>query len=234
MRGCMILLLVGCGTSAEPSASPEAPPVATKSAAAARWLECTEASRAPMEAVLLARHHLEKVDDRVDGLRCVTMQLAEHPAFFVELVASEHDQRRRLHGVVALDGTTELVALRDANLGWAQQRGGKVTFETVDLDGDARDEVLVHYDDRRQLAEWVDVIAIRDRALVERKGPRVSYDDPDVEETCRGVLATERVGAATHLVVTTTGSTGKSEHCLDNGRHVFALESDLLVELAAR
>jgi hypothetical protein len=42
-------------------------------------------------------------------------------------------------------------------------------------------------------------------------------------------LTTERVGSAVHLVVTTTASTGKSDHCLDRGRHVFALEGDHLV-----
>ncbi len=228
--GWAILVLASCNASPAPTGSPEAssrPGVSD----APRWVECTEASRAPMEALLLARHHLERVDDRVDGLTCVTIQLAHQPAFFVELVASHEDKRHKLRGVLATDGTTELVALRDANLEWAQQRGGKATFETIDLDGDHVDEIVVHYEDRRQrLAEWIDVLAIRDRVLLEHRGPRISYDDPDIEETCHGVLASERAGSATHLVVTTTGSTGKSEHCLGNGRHVFALEADALVE----
>jgi hypothetical protein len=186
-----------------------------------------------MEATLLARYHLEKTDDRIDGLRCVTIQLADQPGFFVELVAAQGDRHRRLLGVVGTNGTTELVGLRDGHLEWAQLRGGKVSFETIDLDGDHLDEVVVHYDDRRQdAAAWLDVIAIRGRGLAEITGPRVSYDDPDLDDDrCHGVLATVRAGAATHLVVTTSASTGKSDHCLARGRHVFALDADRLIEL---
>lgn len=205
-----------------------------RASATTGWIECTEASRAPMEATLLARHGLEVLDDP-DGLTCVTVQLADAPAFFVELVGATGDRRRRLHGVLAIDRTTELVPLREASFQWAVLLGGKVAFETIDLDGDGADEVLVHYDDHRQLASaWVDVIAIRGRTLREIEGPRISYEDPDLDERCHGVLARERTGAGVRLVVTTSLSTGRSEHCLARGRHVFALEGDRLVELPGR
>lgn len=188
-----------------------------------------------MEAALLAKYRLDKTDERIDGLRCVTIQLGAQPAFFVELIAAEGEKHRRLLGAVATDGTTELVGLRDGRLEWAQLRGGKVWFETLDLDGDRSDEVIVHYDDLRQdAASWIDVIALRGRTLTEIVGPRVSYDDPDLDDdVCHGVLSTERAGAATHLVVTTTASTGKSDHCLPQGRHVFALDADRLVTVPA-
>jgi len=185
-----------------------------------------------MEATLLARYHLEKLQDRVDGLRCVTIQLAQQPAFFIELIGSERDRHHRLLGVVATDGTTELVGLRDGRLDWPRLRDGKVSFEPIDLDGDRSDEILVHYEDRRQDAgSWLDVVAIRGRGLAEITGPRISYADPDLDDDrCHGVLTTERAGIATHLVVTTTESTGRSDHCLDQGRHAFALDTDRLVE----
>ncbi len=226
------MAVIGCGRSTSPT--PE--PGETRDAASAtRWLECTESVRAPMEATLLARYRLEKTEERVDGLRCVTIQLGAQPAFFVELIGTEGDRHRRLLGVVATDGTTELVGLRDGRLEWAQLRGGKVWFETLDLDGDRSDEVIVHYDDLRQdAASWIDVIALRGRALTEIAGPRVSYADPDLEDdVCHGVLTTERAGTAMHLVVTTATSTGKSDHCLPEGRHVFALETDRLIEVPA-
>jgi hypothetical protein len=224
--------LLGCGRDA-PGPAPEPGETRDAAASATRWLECTESVRAPMEAALLAKYRLEKTDERIDGLRCVTIQLGPQPAFFVELIAAEGEKHRRLLGAIATDGTTELVGLRDGRLEWAQLRGGKVWFETLDLDGDRSDEVIVHYDDLRQdAASWIDVIALRGRSLTEIVGPRVSYDDPDLDDdVCHGVLSTERAGTATHLVVTTTASTGKSDHCLPMGRHVFALDADRLVPL---
>lgn len=222
---------VGCGSS--PSPAPDPTETRHDASSAARWLECTESVRAPMETVLLARYHLEKTDERIDGLRCVTIQLGPQPAFFVELIGSQRERHRRLIGAMATDGTTELVGLRDGRLEWAQLRGGKVWFETIDLDGDRSDEVIVHYDDLRQdAASWIDVIALRGRGLTEIVGPRISFDDPDLDdETCHGVLTTQRAGTATQLVVTTSSSTGKSDHCLETGRHVFALDTDRLVEV---
>lgn len=228
-----LLALIGCGRDA-PEPAPE--PSDTRDAATAtRWLECTESVRAPMEAALLTKYRLEKTDERVDGLRCVTIQLGAQAAFFVELIAADGDKHRRLIGAIAIDGTTEVVGLRDGRLEWARLRGGKVWFETLDLDGDHSDEVIVHHDDLRQdAASWIDVIALRGRALTEIVGPRISYADPDLDDdVCHGALSTERAGTATHLVVTTTVSTGKSDHCLARGRHVFALETDRLVEVPA-
>jgi hypothetical protein len=227
-----LLALIACDESSTPTADPAAE-TPQEPSPAARWLECTESVRAPMEATLLTRYHLEKSDERVDGLRCVTIQLGAQPAFFVELIASEGERHRRLLGALATDATTELVGLRDGRLEWAQLRGGKVWFETIDLDGDRSDEVIVHYDDLRQdAASWIDVIALRGRTLTEISGPRIAYDDSDLDDDqCHGVLTTERAGTATHLVVTTTASTGKSDHCLDDGRHVFALDADRLVEV---
>ncbi|MBA3452055.1 MAG: hypothetical protein H0T42_03030 [Deltaproteobacteria bacterium] len=226
-----VAALAGCGSS--PSPAPDPAETRHDAQTAPRWLECTESVRAPMEAALLARYHLEKTDQRVDGLRCVTIQLGPQPAFFVELIGSERERHRRLLGAIATDATTELVGLRDARLEFAQLRGGKVWFETIDLDGDRSDEVVVHYDDLRQdAASWIDVIALRGRALTEIAGPRISFDDPDLDdEACHGVLTTQRAGVATQLVVTTTGSTGRSDHCLADGRHVFALDADRLVEI---
>lgn len=226
----MAVALIGCGQA--PAPAPD--PTETRDAApTARWLECTESIRAPMEKTLLARYRLERTDERVDGLRCVTIQLGHQPAFFVELIGADGEQHRRLLGAVATDGSTELVGLRAGRLEWAQLRGGKVWFETMDLDGDRSDEVIVHHDDLRQdAASWIDVIALRGRALTEIAGPRISFDDPDLDDDqCHGVLTTQRVGAATHLIVTTTKSTGKSDHCLADGRHAFALDTDRLVEV---
>lgn len=231
-----LLALPGCGRSGDPPASQAGQVAAAPPGPGAKptWVECTEASRAPMEATLLARYHLELSDDPSWGLRCVTIQLADQPAFFVELVGAEGDQRRQLHGVVATDGKTELVPLRAAHLDWVQLRGGKLSFETLDLDGDHADEILLHADDRRQVAAtWVDVISIHGRTLSEISGPRIAFEDPELDERCPGVLTIEPAGAGRHLVVTTTGSTGRSEHCLGDGRHEFALDADRLVEAAA-
>lgn len=225
-----LVVVAACSSPSAPSPAP----AARDAGAAARWIECTEAQRAPMERLLLSRAHLVKADPQLDGLTCVTMQLRSGPAFFVELVGSEADQRHRLHGVIATDGTTELVPLREATLDWAQLRGGRVWFETLDLDGDGNDELVVHRGDERQpVAEWLDLVAIRGKSIVELAGPRVSWDDPDVDEHCHGVVSREKAGHATELVITTSGSSGASEHCLANGRHVFALVGDRLVERAA-
>lgn len=239
--GSVLLLALGCGRSPaptldEPPASARAPATRPARAVAttAGWIECTEASRAPMEARLLARHGLEQEDPWIDRLQCVTIQLASAPAFFVQLVATDGDKHHRLHGVVALDGTTELVPLREARFVWTQLVGGKVSLETLDLDGDGADEVLVRYDDHRQLiSDAVDVIAIRGRDLLELAGPPIAFHDPDLDERCHGTLAFEPAAPGVRLVVTTRGSTGRSEHCLDDGRHAFALIADRLVELPA-
>lgn len=180
----------------------------------------------------LARLHLAATEERVDGLTCVTIQFARQPAYFIELVGEYEGQRRRLHGVMAMDRTTEVVSLHDAALAWPQLRGAKVWFESVDLDGDGTDELIVHRgDDRLTIAEWVDVVAIRGDKLAELKGPRISYEDPDIDDACRGSVAIERAGVGQHLVVTTAQSNGRSEHCLARGRHVFALVRGSLVEL---
>src|SRR5450432_2861332 len=93
-----VLLLCGCETSVPP-----APAEPTVMADAARWLECTELSRAAMETTLLARAHLTKTDDWTEGLKCVTIEYVHAPAFFVELVGSRADVRHRFDGVVATD-----------------------------------------------------------------------------------------------------------------------------------
>lgn len=219
--------------------------------AGARWQECTDDARSRMEAELLARFDMTISDNRRHGLTCVTIQYARRPAFFVELVGERDGRRRRLHGVLAMDQTLPLVSLRDAKLDWAQLRGARVWFETVDLDGDGTDELLVHRsDDRYPIAEWIDLVVIREPRLVELKGPGISYDDPDIGDACQGTLTIENpstaavrstpsgvrseiesVGTAQHLVVTTTRSNGLSEHCLASGRHVFTLVGERLVEL---
>jgi hypothetical protein len=225
--------MAACGKREEPEPAP-APTAASAGSAAApkqKWIECTEAQRAPMQAALLARNHLAAPDEKVDGLTCVTIQLAHQPAFFVELVGTRDEKRHRLHGVLATDGSSELVPLHDAPLDFAQLRGGKVWFETIDLDGDGTEELVVHRgDELHPSAEWIDLVAIRGAALVELKGPRLSYDDPDLDESCRATLATAPEGAVRVLVVTTMKSTGASEHCLAQGRHVFALAGDKLVQ----
>lgn len=229
----MALLLVGCGKSSPAGSSGASDAAIDARPTGVRWLECTESARAPMETLLLGRHGLEQVDDEIDRLTCVTITLAGAPAFFVQLVGTVDGKPRRLHGVVATDGKTELVPLREARFSWAVF-GGRVSFETIDLDGDRSDEVIVHYDDRRQvIAEWIDVIVIRGTTLHELRGPRIAYEDPDLDERCHGVLSRERAGKATHLAVMTSGSAGRSDHCLESGRHVFALEGERIVELTA-
>lgn len=231
-RALPLLVLAACGNSAAPSDGRSEP--SRREPSRVPWVECTESIRAPMEAALLARYHLAKTDERIDGLRCVTVQLATQPALFVELIATEPgaDRHRRMLGVLATDGTTELVGLRDASLSWDRLKGAKVSFETVDLDGDHADEIIVHHaDPRLDAGAWIDVVVIRGRGLSEISGPRIAHADPDVDDDqCDGALTTERAGPATHLVVTTTHSTGASDHCLAQGRHVFALDVDRLVE----
>lgn len=196
-----------------------------------RWLECTDDVRSAMEATLVARLNIAISNNRADGLTCVTIHFERRPAFFVELVGEHGGRRRRLHGVIAMDRTTALVSLQEGKLHWAQLRGAKVWFETVDLDGDGTDELVVHRgDDRYTVADRIDLVVIRGRELVELKGPGISYEDPDLGDSCRGTLAIERAGAVQHLVVTTTNSNGPSEHCLAPGRHVFALSGERLVE----
>jgi hypothetical protein len=138
----------------------------------------------------------------------------------------------RLHGVLALDGTTELIKLSPAVSRGIQIPRAMVWFETVDLDGDGNEDLLAHRRDPRfERAEWLDVVAVRGDALVEIEGPPVAYEDPDLEETCRGTLTEQRAGAATQLVVTVAGSSGESEHCLGPGKHVLALSGDRLVSI---
>ena len=219
-----VLLLCGCETSVPPA------PIAEHAAMAdaARWLECTELSRAAMETTLLARGHLTKTDDWSEGLKCVTIEYLHAPAFFVELVGSRADVRHRFQGVVATDRTTELVALRERTLDWAQQRGGVVSFDTVDLDSDGTDEVVVHHGDPRQgTADRITLVTIHGATLSDLSGPYLRYDDPDLSESCEGSLAVE----GSHLVVTTTASTGPSEHCPRLGRHVFAIGNERLAEV---
>lgn len=238
-----LLGLAACGrdapTRAQPASAPAiaaptiVPTIAPPPAAATPttpWRECTEAFRAPMEQRVLGRRGLEPLDDRTEALRCVTLQIAGEPAFFVEVIATTGDRQLRLQGVMRVDGEGELIALREAPLSWPQLLGGQAAFETIDLDGDGTDEVLVHYDDRRQVrSSWIDVIVIRGDRLLELAGPRIAHDDGDLDEHCDGTLSRERVDGATHLVVTTTTSSGASEHCLGVGRHVFALDGERLV-----
>jgi hypothetical protein len=225
----LVLVLAACGSS-EPAPVPKAQ--SADAAPAQHWVECVEASRAKLEATLMARHHLERSEAPIDGVRCLTIVVDKKPAFYVELVGTDdRAAHRKLRGIVALDGTTELVALHDAQLDWAQLEGGQASFEAVDLDGDGTDELLVHRtDDRHALDQWIDVVKLRERALVAMRGPRVAYDnsgfEPDELETCSGRVDVDR-GA---LVLTTVASTGKGEHCRPIGRHVFSVNGDKLVE----
>ncbi len=222
----MLIALVGCGTA-------EPPPAVTRNAAAPvdtqPWVECAEPYRLKLEGVLGKRHNIDRTDAAIDGARCLTIQLDHAPAFYVELVGADaRAAHRKLRGVVALDATTELVALHDADLDWAQLEGGQASFEAIDLDGDGTDELIAHRsDDRHALDEWIDVVRVRGATL---RGPRVSYDntkfDPDEIEKCTGSLA--QVGH--DLVLTTLTSTGKGEHCRPIGKHVFTLTGDQLAE----
>ena len=233
MRSFVLFALVACGT-AEP---PTAPPAATQAQAAPTtpWIECTEPYRARLETGLGKRHGLDKGDAAIDGARCLTIQLDHQPAFFVELIGvDDRAAHRKLRGVVGLDATTELVALHDADLDWAQLEGGQASFEAVDLDGDGTDELVAHRsDDRHALDEWIDVVRVKAGAL---RGPRVSYDntkfDPEEIEKCTGTLAQEKRGGADviDLVLTTQTSTGKGDHCRPIGKHVFTLTGDRLLE----
>ena len=180
-----------------------------------------------METALTARTHLDG-----SALTCVTIAFAGQPAYFVELTGRRGDAPVRLHGVIALDGTTELLKLSPAVARGIQIPRAMVWFETVDLDGDGTDDILAHRRDPRfERAEWLDVVAVRGDTLVEIEGPPVAYDDPDLEETCRGTLSEQRAGAATQLVVTVAASSGESDHCLALGRHVLSLSGDKLVSV---
>ena len=233
MRVLVLFALAGCGT-----AEPPAPPAATAQAQAqpapnTPWIECTEPYRAKLETTLGKRHGLDKGDAAIDGARCLTISVDHQAAFYVELIGvDDRAAHRKLRGVVGLDATTELVALHDADLDWAQLEGGQASFEAVDLDGDGTDELVAHRsDDRHALDEWIDVVRVKAGAI---RGPRVSYDntkfDPEEIERCTGTLAQEKRGAAIDLVLTTQSSTGKGEHCRSIGKHVFALSGDQLVE----
>ncbi len=216
-----LLALVACGRSGDP------PPTPAPARAKVAWQECTEAARAKMEAALAARTHLGDA-----ALTCVTIGLAGQPGFFVELTGRRGDAPVRLHGVIALDGTTELVKLAPAVARGIQIPRAMVWFETLDLDGDGSEDIVAHRRDPRfERAEWLDVTAVRGDTLVEIEGPPVAYEDPDLEETCRGTLSQRRAGAATHLVIDVAASSGESEHCLTPGRHVLALAGDRLVNV---
>jgi hypothetical protein len=221
MRRLCLLALVACGRSTD---APPAPPSTHGKVA---WQECTEAARAKMETALSDRMHLTG-----GALTCVTVGLASQPGYFVELTGKRGDAPVRLHGVLALDGTTELVKLSPAVSRGIQIPRAMVWFETIDLDGDGTDDILAHRRDPRfERAEWLDVTAVRGDALVEIEGPPVAYDDPDLEETCRGTLSEARAGKGTHLVIDVAASSGESEHCLSVGRHVLALSGDRLVNV---
>ncbi|MBV8761223.1 MAG: hypothetical protein JO257_28255 [Deltaproteobacteria bacterium] len=234
-RACLVLV-AACGTSSAPTPAP-----ARTGSAAPRvaWQECTEAARARMEKALVAREGLERLDaeggEQMPTLTCVTMQLGHEPGFFVELVGRRGRAPVRLHGVVALDGTTELIPIAPAAARGVQIPRAMVYFETIDLDGDGTDDLIAHRrDPRLPRAEWIDVIAVRGRTLVDIEGPPVAHEDPDVDEACTGTLSETRAGSATHLVVAVSASTGESEHCLATGRHELALTGDRLVEVATR
>ena len=230
MRFVAVLALVGCSSNQEQEQVPV--PARVQAAApvqAQPWIECVEPLRNKLESVLTRRHGLERSDAAIDGARCLTIQLDRAPAFYVELIGvDERTAHRKLRGAVALDATTELVALHDADLDWAQLEGGQASFEAVDLDGDGTDELLAHRsDDRHALDEWIDVVRVRGGTL---RGPRISYDnsrfDPEEIEKCTGTLA--EVGR--ELVLTTVTSTGKGEHCRPIGKHVFTLAANALAE----
>ncbi len=227
MRRACLVALVACKGGSAPAPATHEPP-----RPAAKWQECTEAARAKMEAALTARLHLERLDPEASALTCVTIALSGQPAYFVELTGRRGDAPVRLHGVIALDGTTELIKLSPAVARGIQIPRAMVWFETVDLDGDGTDDILAHRRDPRfERAEWLDVVAVRGDALVEIEGPPVAYDDPDLEETCRGTLSEQRAGAATQLVVTVAASSGESDHCLPPGKHVLSLSGDKLVSV---
>ena len=217
-----LLALVACGRG-----STTDPPRPAPAHAKVAWQECTEAARATMEAALAARMHL------TDGaLTCVTIALAGQPGYFVELTGRRGDAPVRLHGVIALDGTTELVKLAPAVARGIQIPRAMVWFETLDLDGDGSEDILAHRRDPRfEHAEWLDVTAVRGDTLVEIEGPPVAYEDPDLEETCRGTLSEARAGKATHLVIDVAASSAESEHCLPPGRHELALAGDKLADV---
>jgi len=222
-----LLALVACGRGSS-SDPPRPPPGRAKVA----WQECTEVARAKMEAALTARLHLEKLDAAGSALTCVTIAHAGQPAYFVELTGRRGDAPVRLHGVIALDGTTELVKLAPAVPRGIEIPRAVVWFETIDLDGDGAEDILAHRRDPRfERAEWLDVVAVRGDALVEVEGPPVAYDDPDLEETCRGTFSEHRAGAATHLVIDVAASSGESEHCLTPGHHELALAGDRLADV---
>jgi hypothetical protein len=216
-----LLVLVACGRSADRPPSPA--PARAKLA----WQECTEAARAKMEGALSARMHLSGA-----ALTCVTVGLASQPGYFVELTGRRGDAPVRMHGVIALDGTTELVKLAPAVARGIQIPRAMVWFETLDLDGDGVEDIVAHRRDPRfERAEWLDVTAVRGDTLVEIEGPPVAYDDPDLEETCHGRLSETRAGKATHLVIDVASSSGESEHCLTPGRHELALAGDRLADV---
>jgi len=234
-----LVAVAACGNGAAP-----APKVAPAPHAALAWQECTEVARARMETALVAREGLEKLDAEAPALTCITIQLAPSGAgsppagsvpqagYFVELVGRRAGEPVRLHGVLGLDGTTELIPLAPAASRGVQIPRAMVWFEAVDLDGDGTDDLIAHRRDPRfERAEWIDVIAVRGRTLIDIAGPQVAHEDPDVDEACNGLLTERRDGSATHLVVAVTKSSGDSGDCLGLGRHELALAGDRLVEV---
>ena len=147
------------------------------------------------------------------------------PGFYV---IAESDGARRA-GVLASDGTTELVAFARRI---TEDGLDVVACATVDLDGDGVEEVVSTLRETRHAGttEWIEIERLTGRGLATIRGPYTSVDHDDLGR-CTGEL---RLAGQTIVIDVEHAPGIPPSDCLAAGPHAFAIDDDAIVEVAIR
>ena len=125
-------------------------------------------------------------------------------------------------GVLAEDGTTELVAFVPA-------APNVIACATVDLNGDGTDEIVETLEQRERASttQWLEIQRIDDRTLTRLRGPHTNVDHRDL-----GGCTAEVQLAGQTIVITVAHAPGiPPSDCLKPGTHTFALDKRAIVEI---
>jgi hypothetical protein len=223
---CYMRLVHALWLAAACSPPPPTVPIANHPATGAKPPACPS----NLEALVRARWH--QLEDATDlKLQCEPGNFGA-PGWFVTATYFAEHSIFASSGILAANAGTDLVDPTIDEVAFGTPLDRQFTYRAADLDGDGVDEIVKQSVDSRQsdFALQVNVVRVKDGAMVEIQGPFVNADDagPDgIRFWCDARLA----AVTGRRIMTTITSRRGEPQCPVRGNHVFELRGEELVEI---